>query len=180
MSRALFGNLAGGHDSIERYRLVFSKAEFDGYFKFCIARNPWDRVHSTYLRLMSDDAAEPDKTWAKRHLVLYRDFADFVERGLTLASVMEQDYFMPQYKFITSPVSDKPLVDFIGRYENLEADFDFVRKRLDKPDSVRLDPGDAAPAASSTDYKDAYTSLAKEIVVRAYGSDIEMFGYKFG
>lgn len=132
VSRALFGNLAGGHDSLDRYRLVFSKSEFDGYFKFCFVRNPWDRVLSAYNYLMSDGAGERDKSWAKCHLAMYPDFVDFVERGLTLASVLELDYFMPQYKFMTLPASDEPAVDFVGRYENLEEDFDFVKKKLDK------------------------------------------------
>ena len=32
--RALFGNLAGGHASVSMYQIVFSKEEFDRYFKF--------------------------------------------------------------------------------------------------------------------------------------------------
>ncbi len=180
VSRALFGNLAGGHDSIYDYQLAFSKAEFDAYFKFCFVRNPWGRVLWAYNYLRSSEAAEQDRKWAEHHLSMYRDFADFVERGLTLATVMDGEYFIPQYKFITTPVSDEPVADFIGRYENLEKDFDFVRKKLGKPESVSLGRRERTPEDVPGSHRSAYTPLAREIVARAYAGDIEMFGYKFG
>jgi len=32
--RSLFENLAGGHTTIAKYQIIFSKKEFDRYFKF--------------------------------------------------------------------------------------------------------------------------------------------------
>ena len=40
---SLYGGKSGDHRTIRDYKLCFSKAEFDSFFKFAFVRNPWDR-----------------------------------------------------------------------------------------------------------------------------------------
>jgi hypothetical protein len=66
------------------------------------------------------------------------------------------------------------LVDFIGRYENLAADYAVVKERLslsaDLPHTNRSSHGS---------YRDYYTDETRAIVADRYARDIAHFGYRF-
>lgn len=42
VSRALYGNLAGGHTSFDKYTNIFEPKRISEYFTFTVVRNPWD------------------------------------------------------------------------------------------------------------------------------------------
>jgi len=68
------------------------------------------------------------------------------------------------------------IVDFIGRYERLQEDFDEVCRRIGIP---------APPlphkrkAQDRKDYRSYYTAETAELVAQRFKRDIEMFGYRF-
>ena len=70
----------------------------------------------------------------------------------------------------------KVLVDFIGRFESLEADFNTICQRI----------GVAPPklehkrqAKDRGGYQKYYTDETRELVARHFAADIAMFGYSF-
>jgi hypothetical protein len=68
----------------------------------------------------------------------------------------------------------KVIVDYVGKFENLEKDFEYIRKRLKiiKP----------LPKTNSTKhgfYRDVYDSEMIEFVRKQCASDIEVFDYEF-
>lgn len=82
INRALFGNLGGGHTSLEEYLTVFSPSEFLSFFKFAFVRNPWDRVVSAYFFLKNGGLNQWDKDWFARELSEYETFESFVRQWL--------------------------------------------------------------------------------------------------
>ncbi len=68
------------------------------------------------------------------------------------------------------------MVDFIGRFERLQEDFDRVaaRRGLGRIELPRVN------ASRHSDYADYYTAAMAETVRRHYARDIEAFGYRFG
>lgn len=175
ISRTLFGNLAGGHANITKYQIIFSKHEFETYFKFAFVRNPWDRLVSAFHFFREGGMAKPDKIFAEKHLSAYRDFEDFVRRGLNLEN-LETTHFMPQYRFVCDIGDIRPKVDFIGFYENLREDFNYVRNRLDISANLKYQN---KTSNRKIDYRDYYTDETIEIVANVYQKDIEIFGYDF-
>lgn len=154
------------------------EAKFNSYFKFSFVRNPWARIVSEYK---------------------YRDyhknmsFKDFVKRGLPDKNNYTDAYrhIIPQYDYLYDH-EGKLLVDFVGRFEQLQLDFDHVgsmlgftettlphvnssvkKKLLDKVNIFKK-------SKKRTKYTDYYDSESRKIVERMYLKDIETFGYRFG
>lgn len=67
-------------------------------------------------------------------------------------------------------------VDFIGRFEKIDEDFDHIAGRLGLDVSLpRRNAGTSRPR----DYRQLYTDRTAEIVAKAYARDIALFGYDF-
>ena len=83
-------------------------------------------------------------------------------------------HFRPQFQWITDD-KGMQVTDFIGKYETLQVDFDYVLKknwRFKKKLGVRK-------SGKHSYYKEVYTPETREIVAKAYGKDIELFNYVF-
>jgi hypothetical protein len=141
---------------------------WDGYFKFAFVRNPWDLLVSTYHFLKKHVAQvehiglDPDV-----HEMIRRsdDFAEYVR----LYPIARADLS----SFLTDG-DGRDIVDFVGRYERLDEDFETVCSRI----------GIAAPLRHEnrsvhSHYRDYYTAETKAIVARHFVRDIDRFGYTF-
>jgi hypothetical protein len=173
---SLFGNLGGAHLRIPHYQLVFSKREFEDYFKFTFVRNPWDRLVSAFLFLKKGGANRTDKLWAEENLSCFRDFNTFVTDWVDRKNINKWKHFVPQYKFICEPRSQIPSVDFIGRFEHLNEDYSYIQNRLgSKSDLQHLNSTEGRKRG----YKEYYTEATQKIVADVYQEDIRIFGYDF-
>ncbi|MBN2087436.1 sulfotransferase family 2 domain-containing protein [Candidatus Peregrinibacteria bacterium] len=177
ITRTLFGHLIG-HFSVAEYQIVFSKKEFNSYFKFAIVRNPWDRVFSAYNFLKNGGMTEEDKEWANKNISQYTNFNDFIKNGLKKPSILKWRHFLPQCDFICVPHSNKPLVDFIGHFENINEDFQYIKKKMSLDDNLILKHENVNPG-KKLDYRDYYDDKAQKIVSEVYKNDIKILGYNF-
>lgn len=176
ISRSLFGCLSGGHAAISHYQMVFDSAAFQRYFKFTFVRNPWDRLFSAYRFLSRGGMTAEDAAWAARNVVPFGSFERFVNEWLSEESIRSYPHFIPQKEFVFLPGGTAPAVDFIGRFERLQADFEAVCRRLGV--EARLPHENQAGAADQT-YREAYNPGMQRKVAELYGDDIEEFGYVF-
>lgn len=140
-------------------------AQYKEYFKFTIVRNPWARAASWYQNVMRGRAQ------LRNSLKIDSDctFATFIDKH------PHQWGLKPQLYWLKDSASQIPM-DFIGRFENLQADFDTICKQLDvevKPLSKMLTKGTRTP------YKDLYDSETEKKVRKMYEEEIELFKYKF-
>ncbi|HYW75002.1 MAG TPA: sulfotransferase family protein [Gammaproteobacteria bacterium] len=180
INRTLFGNLGGGHRSMRDYQLIFSRRDFERYFKFTFVRNPWDRLLSAYNFLKRGGMTKDDRLWAEANLAAYDDFEQFVTGWVTRSNLSLYVHFKPQVDFLRTPHSDRLPIDFLGFYENLSADFRYVCRRLGLPGNIELTQENrTAVGAGAPDYRSRYTDEMREIVAEAYREDIVTFGYAF-
>lgn len=173
INRALYGNLAGGHTTLDQYINIFPPNMFISYFKFTFVRNPWDRLVSSYTFLKNGGLNSNDAKFFNRELSAFSDFDEFVRHWLTSDNILKYHHFIPQYKFIVDRYN-KFSVDYIGYFENIEQDFDYIKKivgvdqQLEKVNSINRNY-----------YQDFYTADTIKIVAEIYKTDINIFDYKF-
>ena len=83
--------------------------------------------------------------------------------------------FDQQIKWISNE-KGKVLTDFIGRFENLQEDFNTVCDKIEIPQHQ-------LPHCNKTNHKhytEYYDAELREIIANRFREDIEYFGYKFG
>ncbi len=156
-----------------------SPDEFDRLFKFSFVRNPWERIVSEYRY---------------RNYFHHRSFKDFLLHRLPKPGWADKyRHIMPQYDMLHD-ADGKLLVDFVGRFETLQADFDRVCAQLgiQKSRLPHRNPSDKKSRNlkrrirnclyfngenSKQHYVEFYDAETIAIVRRMYHKDIEAFGY---
>ena len=173
-----------------RYKYI-TQAQYDAYFKFSFVRNPWSRAVSFY------------KYFGYAGMCSFRWF---VKRYLQKKLWTDQYWFVrPQCEFITD-AEGTLLVDYVGRFESLQVDFDHVCEkvglsntllpRVNQSSRTRRGPG--VPIRSlmeiaaglwtrhgmksdrhNRSLQDLYDDESKDIVSELYAGDIKAFHYTF-
>ncbi|OIQ66786.1 sulfotransferase family protein [mine drainage metagenome] len=171
---ALFGDYGASHMPLRRYQVIFSKKEFRDFFKTTIVRNPWSRLYSAYNFLKKGGINTYDKIFSEENIKPYRDFEAFVTDWLSEENIERGIHFQPQYKFICDH-KGRILTDYIGYFENIEDDFNFIKHRL----GINAELKKLNVVNDINDYRSHYTEAMKEKVARVYEKDIELFKYDF-
>jgi chondroitin 4-sulfotransferase 11 len=89
--------------------------------------------------------------------------------------VQRRDIFRNQIDYL---IDEKGaiIVDFIGRFEHLQEDFDVISRHLGRA-PVELPRTNTSQHATYTEY---YSPATAEMVAKRYAQDIKQFGYRFG
>ena len=157
------------------YRAIYGHKKYNHYFKFGFVRNPWDRLFSAWTYLSQGGWHDDDKKWFDDNISQYETFEQFVMSYLDKQNIKKHIHLWPQHAYLC----DKNLnliVDYVGRFETLNSDFDYLKDKLKLPDSTL-----ALKNASrkSKRYQDAYTEEMIEKTRSIYKADCELFNYEF-
>ena len=177
VSTSLYGKVTGSHLPISKYQLIYSKAEFDSYFKFTFTRNPWDRIFSAYNFLKQGGRNEEDAIWSQKNLSEFDTFEDFMDLWVNEKNIWSYVHFYPQYYFILLPGKSKSPLDFIGKIEKIDQDYPTIASKI--LGSEALKHLNASNDYKALDYKDVYLSRHIDIISKIYKKDINLLGYKF-
>ncbi len=171
----LFGNLQPGHINVYTYQQIYPKRIFDRYYKFTFVRNPWDRLVSAYFFMKAGGAHQKDRDWSQKHLSPYPDFASFVREGLRNENILHWPHFRPQVEFLKGQ-QGRIEIDFIGRFENIQEDFQKVASHL----GISRELLYINKAKKKRDpYQTYYTAELRYIAGDVYREDITTFDYQF-
>jgi hypothetical protein len=186
ISKTLFGNYSGGHKKVEQYIKIFGESAFDRYYKFTFVRNPWDRLYSAYnyfskgaINFSQDEKWRVEHAFFNKNLAHLKSFERFVIEWMD-EKVVEGElvHFIPQHYMITIPEDrNKILVDFVGRYENIEEDFKALCIKLRRPELPLAKINISNPVKNS--YIKVYSNEMIDKVSKLYAKDIELFNYTF-
>lgn len=171
ITKSLFGCLAGGHTSVEEYLYHYGSKEFAQRFTFTIVRNPYDRIASAYSFLLRGGMNQADTAFSMQHLSDTEDFNDFVQRKLRNSSVFWYWHFRPQMWYLRDPRTGGVGVDYVGRVETIQSDFDFISSRLGSNGSL-----ENLNSSRSTSYP--MDECSRQIIADLYREDFRMLSYQ--
>ena len=157
------------HLTLPELRPLLSPALADGLFTFSFVRNPWDRMVSIHAHPDPDMLEQAAAQGLELRGVPFATFLD-------LTANLRHIHLLPQHCFILDSAGC-PLVDFIGRFENLANDFRKISTGLGT--SGDLPHANASQARQHQDYRCYYTDATRDLIARRYARDIEIFRYAF-
>ena len=127
-------NRGNGHKTIADFEVELGMEALTSFFKWSFVRNPWERIVSAY-----EDCPE---IWSQ--VPTFRDFIDCIYAHRTqldgimalrftncpwLGLPVGRLHFMPQHLLMRNRIGEYHM-DFVGRYESLQEDFDKVQDKL--------------------------------------------------
>jgi hypothetical protein len=130
---------------------------WNSYFKFCVERNPWDKVLSHY------------------HMAASR-----AGGSLSLDQYLAKGRYPINYFRYTDRSGKRIIVDRVVRYENLMSDLAEVFSHVNVPFEGSL--GVRAKSEYRTDrtpYQSVFNDAQRKIVEQAFAREIELHGYCF-
>jgi hypothetical protein len=161
------------HDSAADLKRKIPPEVWNTYFKFSIARNPWDRVVSNFSwEARNRLELRPVRRWYHR---LGVPFDEFRETRRLFRSYVAGDWRTNDRFYL----EDGALcVDFVVRYERLTEDLAEVCRRVGLP-ALELPRLKAGLRDGGHSYAEYYDEAAKAIVADRHRNDIRLFGYRF-
>jgi len=158
---------------------------YKDYFHFTFVRNPYDRLLSCYINRIYEPALHNRNDnlhtngefnrflWQYGQLGWKKmSFGDFVQLVTRIADRSCNKHFRPQHCLL-----DLDLLDFIGRFENFNQDFLYVRKQIGlSDDTLHLQKMNASKHSL---YQNYYNDKLRKMVARKYARDLEIFNYDF-
>ena len=136
---------------------------FNAYFSFSFVRNPWAWVLSQYSYALKNPRHN-------RHR-LVKEFNDF--DSYLKWHCKEDDHLYLQKSFVCD-TNGKLLVNFIGKQEQLEKDFNHVCKTIGIASKLPT-----FNVSTKSSYKNHYNQDTRDLVASRYAQDIDLFGYHF-
>lgn len=129
------------------------KYPFEEYHKFCVVRNPWERMVSWYCYTFPRISKQVDKD-------------HFLENGLG-------KNMPPMWNYISYAETNK--MDSIIRYEKLEQSLKEVCSRIGVP----FEGFEVTNASKHPHYSEFYNDESRSKVENFYKKDIEYFNYTY-
>ena len=129
ITKALYGTIESNHNTCSEY-MNENKDTFFSFFRFSFVRNPYSRCYSAYNYLQAGGKGPMDIYWRQKYTSAYATFDEFVAMGLENAIKKRAVHFIPQNEFIFDK-NDALMIDFMGRYENIEQDISYLRTKID-------------------------------------------------
>ena len=171
--KAIYGDVTSeGHRSFYFNSLALN-IKNEKYFSFTFIRNPFDRLYSAFEFLKKGGINHYDILAFETHLSKYKDFEDFILNGLNKNLIYQITHLIPQHEYLCDKRGNI-LVDFVGRFEDLDNDILLLSKKLKK--DIKLNHHNYN---KKVDYKEVYTDEMIDKVYQIYQKDIDIFKYSF-
>lgn len=149
----------------KKKRSEIGEKQFHLYFKFGFVRNPWDRVVSLYFR---------NQGLQMKEKMSFTEFVEWIK--YSSSTCVHAAPHTNQIDWLVDS-SGNVLVDFIGKFENLEKDWEFVASQIGLPTKL---PHKNKNKEKRKPYPEYYSKRTEKIIEDKFKVDIEYFEYKFG
>ena len=128
------------------------------YYKFCVERNPWDRVVSLYYWRTRDKKSPPSIP----EYVASKAPNSLKRKGIGLYTI-----------------DGNVVVDKVCLFENLTKDLEEVRQIVGIPEPLELPRAKSKFRPAQKSYHEALGEKEKERIAKLFSDEIKLFGYTF-
>lgn len=127
------------------------------YFKFCIERNPWDRMISLYY------------------------FRNRTEPRASITEFLRSDVpmILKRNGFGVYTIQGDVVVDRICRYENLDDDLEEVRLKLGMPETLALPRAKSSYRKDRRSYRELLSDEEAETIRAMFQDELSLLGYEY-
>lgn len=130
VKKALFNVEGTYHYSFHNYECIFTEKFIKKAFKFTFVRNPISRVYSAYSYLSQGGGNPIDKAFFDTYMADFSNFEDFINHGLSKdKTIQKYIHFRSQKSFLLNGKNELA-IDYIGKVETLEKDFNYLKMKL--------------------------------------------------
>lgn len=164
------GRIWHNHATSEEVKEYLGNELYQSYFKFCFVRNPFDRLVSLYHYTKQKEVI----IYKKNKLKLPKFSKQIIDAGSFENWIKAGNLGSTQTKFLSDNKGEF-LVDFVGRSENLQADFSYICGVLGIQNTILPQVN----VSKHDDFKKYYNEDTKEIVSNWFKKDLELFDYNF-
>ena len=161
------------HDTIIEHDYSI-KEPLCNFFTFSFVRNPWDRMVS-HWKYFIETKRSPEMPFEEFVFDFHRVLKEAIN-GHWWNPYRKYIFTAPQLDFLTNEYGEIQ-VDYIGRFENLQNDFNYICKQLNT-DLVELPHKNKTSRKPYQEYYKTQECIDK--VAERYSKDIEHFNYNFG
>ena len=145
------------HISAKRVRRFIGEEIWQSYFKFCFARNPWDRAVSQFYWRRAEGAPHT--------------FSEFID-SRNLISLGKKGYGL-------YTIDGDVAVDRVCLYENMAAELAYLSEWLKLPGKLSLPRSKSSSRKDKEHYHDMFNPAEREKVASLFAEEIKLLGYEF-
>lgn len=145
------------HMPAKEVKHLISNKYWDGYYKFCFERNPWDRAISQYYWL---NKSEPRPT-----------MSSFI-KGNSLERLKEKGYGV-------YTIDGEIVVDEVFRFEKISDELEIIGKKLGFSEKIELPNAKSGYRKDKRNYREILSDEDKVLIEQAFSDEIEALGYEW-
>lgn len=162
------------HDDALTIKNSLPAETWDSYFKFSIARDPWERTLSRFFwNHRNDPAIKPRKRFYHSLGVPFDELAPVRK---AFARFLREEEWDTNDRFYI--IDGELCVDYVIRYEHLADDLKEVCKRVGLPE-LQLPNLKSGMRSKEHHYSEYYDETTAALVAERHQNDIRLFGYRF-
>ncbi len=145
------------HMTAEEVRARVGEGVWSGYYKFCIVRNPWDRVISDYFWTYRSSSRPAVAEYLKSNRAA----------------------LLKRHGYDVYTIDGEIVADRVCRFENMVEELEDVRRRLGIPEELVLPRAKSGYRVDKRSYREILSPEERDAIARLFREEIELFGYRF-
>lgn len=145
------------HAPARKIKKCIDEGIWQNYYKFCLERNPWDRVVSFYYWRCRQ---EPRPT-----------LSEFMELGALQA--------LKKGGFEIYTIEGKIVVDRVCLYEDLTEELQVIQTLLGLPEKIDLPTTKSRFRKDKRHYREIFDEEQRAEIAKLFSQEISLFGYEF-